>query len=175
MPSRNVNNTVPFHDISALVRLVDRFESGRLPAREWNHRSHLAVTAWYMINFGESDAADRMIVGLRRYCRLQGIRMTNCSQYHETLTLFWLAVARRFLDNYPSYRVLTRVNGFVRKFGNRDRLHLEYYTPKLVNSWSARNSWVAPDLKPFPGTAPQRTDTSGPRGRPNPRANGKAS
>ncbi len=146
--------TKPFYDISELVQLVDRFERCSLPVAEWNHRAQLAVAGWYLIHFGEPDACRRMISGAREYNRRQGIRMTRSGGYHETLTLFWLAVSQRFLSNYPSSRVLVKINGLVRRYGRQTELHLEYYSRRRIMSWPARTSWVAPDLKAFRGCDP---------------------
>ena len=144
------DNTTPFRHASELIRLLDRFERGTLPVSQWNHRAHLAVAAWYLITFDETEATDRMISGIRRYNRVHGIRMTRSGGYHETLTLFWLAITRDFLTRCPRGSRLTRVNGFIQEYGNRGELHLEYYTRERVMSWKARNRWIAPDLAPLP-------------------------
>lgn len=146
-------NCDPFRDISELVRLVDRFESCNLPMEQWNHRAHLAVCAWYLIHFSESQATERMISGIRRYNRANRIRVTPTGGYHETMTLFWLAVVSAYMSRNKARRVLTRVNGLVSEYGNRRRLHAEYYSERRLWSEQARNCWVAPDLKPLPANA----------------------
>ena len=156
-----LERTKPCRAISELGQfvLVDRFESGKLYAADWNHRTQLAVSAWYLIHFDEPEATERMIDGIRRTNRTQCSRLTLSDVYHETLTLFWLAMARHFLSNHPSSRLLARVNELLREYGHCPDLYLEYYSPDLVMSWRARNSWVAPDLKPIPSDTPRHSES----------------
>lgn len=156
MSARNVGDstthksTNAFDKISGLIELIDLFESGVLPATAWNHRARLAVAGWYLIHFEEADATERFINGVRQLNRIKGIRMTRSNRYHETLTLFWLAMSRRFLGTCSRDPVLAQVNGLLHEFGHRENLHLEYYSSSRIRSLTARNGWVAPDLKSMP-------------------------
>ncbi len=145
------NGANAFDKICGLIELIDLFESGVLPATAWNHRARLAVAGWYLIHFDEADATERFINGVRRLNRIKGIRMTRSNRYHETLTLFWLAMSRRFLCTCSRDPVLAQVNGLLHEFGHNEDLYLEYYSSSRIRSWTARNRWVAPDLKTMPG------------------------
>lgn len=145
--------TRPFRSLAELVDLIERFERTNLPREQWNHRAHLAVALWYFMHLDECAATDRVITGIRRYNRAQGIKMTPSGGYHETLTLFWLALAKEFLCSHPDGDALKRVNKFVRAFGNRGRLFLEYYSAQRIMSWSARCHWMEPDLQPLAARA----------------------
>lgn len=147
--TRNAERSKPFRSVSELIQLVERFESGTLPREEWNHRAYLAVAVWYFAHLEECEATERMICGIRRYNRAQRIRATPTGGYHETITLFWLAVARAFLAARPGQGVLQQVNGFLRTYWRRRNLFLEYYSRERIMSWSARTGWVEPDLKPL--------------------------
>ena len=139
----------PF-DQATLEALVAAFEDGSLPPESWDHRCHLAVAAWYLAGYDESEASCRMIRGIRAYNRANGIRQTRHGGYHETITLFWLGVTSAYLRNAAaSATPLTLVNDFVERYGERPGLIYEYYSERLVRSWRARTMWVQPGLLPF--------------------------
>ena len=157
MSARNLGNSTThaaaFGEIRALIELIDLFENGGLPATAWDHRARLAVSGWYLIHFDEADATEQFINGVRRLNRIEGLRLTRSNRYHETLTLFWLAMSRRFLIDCCRDPVLTQINGLLHEFGHHEDLYLEYYSSSRIRSWAARNRWVAPDLKAMPGGA----------------------
>ena len=130
--------------------LVKRFEHGSLTKREWNHRAHLTVAAWYLLHHEECEATNKVVSGILHFNRLNGIERTRTSGYHETLTLFWIAVARRYLSTLSQgLLVLDRVNRFVSSYEDQKRLFLEHYSAERIWSWEARLQWMEPDLKPL--------------------------
>lgn len=139
-------STQPFELISEVRELVADFENGTLPRADWNHRAHLTVALWFLMHLEEHQACDRVITGIRRYNRVHRIRQTATGGYHETLTLFWLAVARAFLAGAEG-SVIEKVNAFLHVYGVRKDLVFDYYSRERIFSWRARHFWVAPDRK----------------------------
>lgn len=132
-------------------QLIKDFEDCTIPRCEWNHRAHLAVALWYMSILPEPQATERVITGIRRYNRANGILRTAKGGYHETMTLFWLAITRRFLSCAGSEGSFAdRLNDLVRTYSGRKDLFLEYYSRERIFSWEARLNWVEPDVKPLP-------------------------
>lgn len=133
-----------------VVALVQQFETCTLPLVSWNHPAHLTVAVWYLSQFSELEATARIRTGIQRYNHCKGIQTTKNSGYHETLTLFWVSIARRFLAAAdPNASVCRLVNDFILTYGEQRSLFREYYNHELIMSWGARQSWVAPDLKPL--------------------------
>ncbi len=133
-----------------VVALVQQFETCTLPLVNWNHPAHLTVAVWYLSQFFEPEATARIRLGIQLYNNSKGIQTTKNSGYHETLTLFWVSIARRFLASAdPNSSVCKLVNEFILAYGNQKSLFREYYSQGLIMSWEARQSWVAPDLKPL--------------------------
>ncbi len=133
-----------------VVTLVQQFEACTLPRTEWNHPAHLIIALWYLSQFSLTEATVCIRTGIQRYNRWNGIETTKNSGYHETLTFFWVAIARRFLAAAgPNTSISTLANDFILLYGDRKSLFREYYSNELVMSWEARQSWVAPDLKPL--------------------------
>ena len=137
-----------YQRLSDAARLIERFEDGSLRCSEWNHNVHLTIAIWYLAHFDEPQAAERVIDGIRRFNRVHDVQTTTRSGYHETLTLFWLGVARRFLQRARRDEpTLDLINAFIALYGDRPRLYRDYYSKERIRSWRARHFWVEPDLK----------------------------
>jgi len=88
--------------------------------------------------------------GIQRYNAFNGVFTTPTTGYHETLTLFWLAIVRaNFYELPAAMSPITRINKVVSDLNNK-MLALDYYTRDLIVSDDARYGWVEPDLKPLP-------------------------
>ena len=77
------------------------FERGIWPKAEWNHAAHVAVAGCYLIENPEEDVSDRVRGGIRHYNECNGTINSDHSGYHDTLTLFWLAIVRARLREVP--------------------------------------------------------------------------
>ena len=144
----------PFQSHSELKRLVEQFEDCSLPRSKWNHEAHLAVAIWYLYHLDEAEASDRMIRGIRRYNRASRVNgAPRGVGYHETITLFWLALGRRYLASSRAETGLTRCAlGFISLYSRRKDLVFRHYSRERLFSPMARRTWVEPDLMPLFGS-----------------------
>lgn len=138
-----------FGRMQEILDFVRAFETQALPRARWDHAAHLAVTQWYLQVLPESEATERVVDGIRSYNRVHGAHSAPGRGYHETITLFWLAIARRFRLEHCELDALTAVNRFVSAFGNQEDLILDYYSPALLATHSCRSTWTEPDLEPL--------------------------
>jgi len=130
--------------------LVAHFETGDLPHAEWNHGAHLTVAFWYLSRFDRAQATERIRSGIRHYNDCQGTPNTDHSGYHETLTIFWIGMVGRFLEEADSkLSELEAVNRLVETYSGRTGLWREYYTFNLIRSVESRQRWIEPDRKPL--------------------------
>ncbi len=132
-----------------IVTLVQQFEACTLPKSNWNHTAHLTIAMWYVSMYSEAEAILSIRTGIQHYNHCNAIATTISSGYHETLTLFWITIARRFLASNPNTSVLALINNFILIYGEQKSIFREYYSERLIMSWEARQTWVAPDLKSF--------------------------
>lgn len=129
--------------------LLAAFEAGTIPREEWNHRAHLTMSLWYILDYGPDRGATRIREGLLRYNRLQGIEQTADSGYHETLTRFYIWLVQRFVvTSDPGRSRLELLDELCDRYGSLD-YPLRYYSREHLSSWEARTTWVAPDLLPM--------------------------
>lgn len=130
-----------------ILRLVREFEACTLARTRWTHHTHLLVALWYLMRHNEQDATRLISDGINRYNRAYGIETTRTGGYHETITLFYIRVIRKFLLAANSDCTLTALaNSLLDSCGDKN-LPLEYYSRERLVSWEARTRWLEPDLK----------------------------
>ena len=124
--------------------VVRRFESCKTGKGEFKHRDHLTVALWYLSVTSLEEAIDRMRAGLLRFLDHHGV---DRKKYNETLTVFWIEMVWRTLNEIePQTSLVEKCNRVIETLQNPD-LAFEYYSAELMWSNEARTSWVAPDLK----------------------------
>jgi len=134
--------------------ILQGFEDGSFPKEQWNHAAHLRVAGCYLVGYPAVEALTRMRDGVKRYNVASGGKNTEDSGYHETLTCFWIAVAKAYLAELPDgMTAAAKVQALVDEFGARRDLFREYYGFDVLKSREARARWVAPDLKGLPGVS----------------------
>ena len=130
------------HDIK---QLVEKFESCTLPTADFDHGAHLTVALWHLAGLPEPEAISRVRAGLHRYTKHNNVEAI----YNETITLFWLKIVHRFIDQTDaSIPLAERANLLINTYDN-SKLPFEYFSRELVESPEAKGGWVEPDLKPL--------------------------
>ncbi|MDP8963126.1 MAG: hypothetical protein M3O33_03900 [Cyanobacteriota bacterium] len=155
------HKTAKYWTSGEIESLIEAFENCTLPRSEWTHQAHLIVALWYLTHYSQLGAtncipeAASLKLRIQQYNLAQGIKTTQNSGYHETITLFWIEIVRRYLSVATANGSFVDIaNGLLHSCGN-PRLPLEYYSrvseaaPSELRlmSWEARTSWVEPDLK----------------------------
>ncbi|OLP19413.1 hypothetical protein BST81_05780 [Leptolyngbya sp. 'hensonii'] len=130
-----------------IMNLVHQFEACTLPRSQWDHAAHLTVALWYLICFPDAEAVLRICQGIQRYNKSQGIGTTPTGGYHETLTLFWIAIVRQFLaESNPELSLAARAHELILKYGERKNLFRESCSLELIRSPATCQNWAPPDL-----------------------------
>jgi hypothetical protein len=147
----NEDQVFRYDSDAELESLARRFESFELQGDELHHRAHVALSVWYFLRLPEEEAIERIHYGLQRFVRHHGINV-----YNETMTLFWMRLARGFVAGAGAGRTaLEVVNDSVSRLGD-SRIIFDYYSRERLGSDEARLSWVEPDLKPLDFAAEMR-------------------
>ena len=121
------------------------FEDLSFPADLFHHREHIQVAWLYLKTIDASRAAERMSAGIRRFANHNGATQ----KYHHTLTLAWMRlVAAALLETPEEYAFERFINAHPQlKDAN---LLAKYYSKELLETATARQAWVEPDLQPLP-------------------------
>lgn len=122
--------------------MFDAFVNGRLPKDAWTHDAHL-VTGWVAL---EDRSPEEALSFLRNAIQTHncgiGIRNTETSGYHETLTVYYVTAmsnsTAQTLDEVLQDPACGRTAA------------LQYWSRDILFGTAARQGWVKPDLKPLP-------------------------
>jgi len=126
---------------------IAAFEAGSLPKERWTHGAHLLTGACYVWALGELRAADRMRERVAAYNVAVGGKNTATSGYHETITVFWIALLERLRREHPALGRSEFAHAAVARYEDRKDILREYYSFDVVASEDARREWIAPDLR----------------------------
>jgi hypothetical protein len=128
-----------------LIELVREFEACTLPPAAWTHAAHLSVAFWYLHSFPRDEATRLIRSGIKRYNNAQRKSLA----YHETITLAWIEVLARFLDEQdhdtPLANLLDRL---LDRCCDKNYL-LQFYSRERLFSDAARIHWLPPDVMEF--------------------------
>jgi hypothetical protein len=140
----------PFATDAAVTALLDAFHARVLPRSAWNHRAHLTVALAVARTSPAGDATRTMRDAILRFNAAVGIESTPDSGYHETLTVFYMAIVAHHVAHNPQpVSVAADTNQLVEEWGRAD-LPLSYYSRDRLFSREARATWLEPDLVPLP-------------------------
>ncbi|HVF48581.1 MAG TPA: hypothetical protein VNA19_00760, partial [Pyrinomonadaceae bacterium] len=114
----------------------------------WTHAAHLSVALWYLLRHPPEEAIEIIRAGIKRYNDAHGVETTPTGGYHETITLFWIHIVRRYLAEaaHADSTLVTLANNLLLRYCRSD-LPLEYYSRARLFSAEARARWVEPDLQ----------------------------
>jgi len=130
-----------------ITSLIKRFELEKLPKVEWTHEAHLVVAIWYCSKYEFERAVDLVRGNISRHNESVGTENTDTSGYHETITKFWLLIARDFLKDKGDSSVEDNCNALINSIYGESKYPFNYYSPELLFTVKARHYWVYPDLK----------------------------
>ena len=137
-------NSKRYHSTEEIEAVVRKFESCELPLEEFNHRAHLTVALWYLLQLPVVEATGHMRTSLHRFINYYGRQ-----GYNETITLFWVKITHRHLDDTDTNRPIPDViNEVIEQCGN-SQLIFNYYSKARISSKEAQTTWMEPDLKPL--------------------------
>jgi hypothetical protein len=127
------------------AEFVATFESYNLPATEFHHADHVRLAWIYLREFGEAEAAERILVGIQRFSSHNG----SPGKFHVTRTLAWMALVAE------SRRATPEISGFSEFAAAHPHLFdaqrlLNFYSLSHLESEAARMGWVEADRRPLP-------------------------
>ncbi len=122
------------------------FEGQHLP--QFTHQDHLRMAWLYLRGHGWENGLAKVRSGLITFANAHGVPQ----KYHETITCFWAWAVYQALQLAPEIETFDL---FIERYAHllQGNLMTEHYSADLLRDPKARQSWVAPDVMPLPGTA----------------------
>ncbi len=126
-------------------QIFDDFINGRLAKDEWTHEAHL-ITCWVALQ--ERTPAETLAflrVAIQTHNCGIGIRNTDTSGYHETLTRFYVTAVSEAMAAGA-----TELDAVLEAPSCGREAPLAYWTRDVLFSSEARLGWVEPDVAETP-------------------------
>jgi hypothetical protein len=141
----------PFTDDAAIRHVGEGLIARTLPRAEWTHEAHLGATLWLLRDRHDIDVDAEIATIIRRYNESVGGVNDETQGYHDSITRAFVAGIRAHLVDRPRGEPLVDcVNALLGSSAGQRNWPLRFYSRALLNSTSARLSFVPPDLAPFP-------------------------
>src|SRR5262249_1959314 len=122
-----------------ILALVRRLERCVLSPREFHHRDHLAVCAFYLYSSDMETALDLMRESLLRFTEHHGLK-----GYHETITRFWMQRVHERMQNGECLGKF--VERLYSELSDKNAIY-KYYSREVLESAQAKEKWIEPDLE----------------------------
>ncbi len=140
--------TKSFSDDADIERLVRGVIDGSCPKSEWTHAAHFAVAVWVLRHWPDRPAETALPDIIRTYNEATGVRNTDKSGYHETITQASIRAARAFMSDHPASKPLHEMVDLLMDTRLRDSdWILWHWSRERLFSVEARRAWVEPDLR----------------------------
>jgi hypothetical protein len=141
-----MNMSAYYKSEDGIEMVVRGFESCSTDKSDFKHRDHLTVAVWYLRNSPLAQAIEKMRASLLRFLDYHSVAL---EKYNETLTLFWIKMTAKLIEELdPGCSLLETTNAVIEALGE-SQLVLDYYSKKRLWSEEARKAWLDPDLKPL--------------------------
>lgn len=142
-----------FADEARILAVVEAFRARTLPFADWSHQAHLATGLWHVATLGEEAAKPALREGIKAYNLSVGRPNDETRGYHETVTMYFVWTAARFLEVDAEPGLLARVNAYVAgPFGAKEGI-FRFWSRERLLSPAARLAWRDPDLRPLDAAA----------------------
>lgn len=133
-----------------IEQLIRSFKDRSLPAAHFTHEAHLRTGLWYVYHHQDDEATCLLRAGIIIYNHSQGGVNDASNGYHETITLFWIAILSRFVRQFPADTAFEEIE---QKFMNSPladkNLPFLYFSRERLLSAAARSRWMEPDIQPI--------------------------
>ena len=130
-----------------IIWLVEKFEAGAIPRKEWTHAAHLTVALWYALDHDLDLAIEKMRVGIFNLLESFGVDLAKEMPYHETLTVFWMKTVFTYLENSRDRDSLVQMTNDLIKTCGDSGLPLKFYSRASLFSSEARAKYIEPNLE----------------------------
>ncbi|MBV9446355.1 MAG: hypothetical protein JO345_10740 [Streptosporangiaceae bacterium] len=151
------------HDLGTLIdpELAAILPVIAVPGGEFRHRQHIHLAFWAVRRYGMPAATDRVCDWIRHLAAYQRAPQ----KYHHTVSRAWMELVAHHVTEDGLSRIAAGArspggaephNGDFDAFAGRHpalldkRLLSRHYRSATLASARARQSWVEPDLVPFP-------------------------
>jgi hypothetical protein len=121
------------------------FESGSVPNSAFHHRDHIRLAWLYLRRDGPEAGARNVSNAILRFATAHGA----AGRFHVSMTTFWVRLVQHVMSTVPGMRTFDELMCAFPLLADKQAVY-RHYSRDLLNSPAARQTWLAPDLRPLP-------------------------
>jgi hypothetical protein len=123
---------------------VAQVEACSYPIEKFKHLDHVRLAWIYLQQHGYREAESRMQAAIARFASHHGSER----KYHATITIAWMRLLSVATHQTPhsTFPQLVVAHPWI---ADKNALSV-YYSEPTLSSDDARQTWIPPDLRPFP-------------------------
>jgi hypothetical protein len=132
---------LPIKQSIKLEKLIDLFQTSKLPLEYWNHKNRLQLIFIAIKVHGYSQTI-KNDSWLCFYWKKYLFSTNQEKLYNYTLIRFWIEIIYSLVDKYDYFEDLYQKNPQI----TNSNMVFEYYSKNILFSENARNNFIKPDL-----------------------------
>jgi hypothetical protein len=124
---------------------VRAFEACEIANTDFHHRDHIRLAWIYVRRHGAVAAAERIAQSIRNFAAHHG----KSDKFHQTITDAWVLLVAEVANSLPATASFDEAATRFPRLLDKNYVR-NFYSEAVLNSVSARKSFVPPDLRPLP-------------------------
>ena len=124
---------------------LQQFREGTLSSNLFTHTAHLRLAFLHLKKLTLIDAMESIKNDIKNYVKTQNAE----DKYNETLTIAAIKAIHHFMQRSPEKSFIDLIAEYPRLKNNFKQLLLFHYSPQILFSEEAKNTFLEPDVIPF--------------------------
>ncbi len=124
-----------------------QLESCEFPLSDFSHRAHLRLAYVYLVENGTEKSVGLMQAAIHRLLAYNSLEPAQ--KYHETITRAWIFAMHHFMSSTVAANSADELIDRNPQMLD-SRIMLSHYSPEVLFSDQARQSFLPPDREPIP-------------------------
>ena len=133
-------------EVKSWDALVSQFRNQSLQKSDWTHELHLVVALWHLLEYKDFQSVLCYLrAGIILHNHSIGIKNTESSGYHETITVFWIKQLGKFLQSQESEDFNTLTEKLLKEMPFLQKEYIfQFYDKEVLKSVQARATYIPP-------------------------------
>ena len=126
-------------------QFITAFENKKLSADQFTHTAHIRLAYCYIKKYGLKDAIEKLQDSILEFVAALGLK----EKYHTTLTVASTYAVYHFMNRSDSREFESLISTYPKLVTDFKSLIQSHYSPELLFSRAARQTFIQPDISPF--------------------------
>ena len=144
--TKSLQEQMGVHTKEGFDDFVQEFKDHSLSKNKWTHEAHFVIALWFVLEYGYDEAVLHVREGIKNYNEATGVVNTELDGYHETITLLYLKLVKKFIDSEDDNDPITLLAKLLKSEIIHPSYPFKFYSQEKLFLKDARFNWLEPDL-----------------------------